>query len=92
MDYPVPNLGQDRDIADSLNHERLASKMTGHNWAFKTDESWEKYRNKAKDTLYNFHMSLDGDIQDSVSHLNAAEGEYGTWDIPQKVKAEPQPL
>lgn len=36
--------------------------MTGHDWKFKTPGSWEEYRNKAKDTMYNFKPHLDGDV------------------------------
>lgn len=61
-DYPVPNLGQDREIADSLNHEKMASKMVGHDWEFKTEASFEKWRNPAKDTKYNFNPHLDPDV------------------------------
>jgi hypothetical protein len=61
-DYPVPDFGQDHDIMSTLSNERLASKMVGQKWAFKTPESAQKYKNKAKDVDYNFAPTLDGDI------------------------------
>jgi len=67
MNYPVPNLGQDKDVESSILNERIASKLVGHKWNFKTDETWEKYRNKAKDTDYNFAPELDGDVKASIA-------------------------
>lgn len=81
MNYPVPDFGQDHEIIASLDDERLASKMIGHDWKFKTPGSWEKYRNKAKDTMYNFKPELSHDIRDTIKHMTNAEGEYGTWDL-----------
>lgn len=88
MDYFVPNFGVDSEIKDSLLNERVSSKLVGHEWKFKTAETAEKYHNKAKDTLYNFNMSLDGDMKDTIKHLTTAEGTYGTWDLPMKVVVE----
>ena len=81
MDYPVPDFGQDHDIEDSLDNERLASKMIGHQWKFKTAESKAKWHNKAKDTMYNFKPSLDSHIITSQKNLANAESKYGTWDL-----------
>jgi len=61
-DYFVPNFGQDHEISDSLANERVASKIVGSDWKFKTPESFAKYRNKAKDVDYNFAPTLDTDI------------------------------
>ena len=80
-DYFVPNFGQDSDIIHSLNSERVASKLVGHNWKFKTDDSLEKYRNKALDTDYNFAPALDGDMKDSLTNQRSAEGRLGMWDM-----------
>lgn len=90
MDYFVPNFGVDVDIKDSILNERASSKLVGHEWKFKTPESFEKYRNKAKDIKYNYHPSLDADMKDTISHLTSAEGTLGTWDLPMKVKVEPK--
>ena len=76
-DYPVPDFGQDHDIASSLENERVASKLVGHNWKFKTPESFEKYRNKAKDVDYNFAPNLDGDITASIASMGGAELSTG---------------
>lgn len=81
MNYPVPNFGQDVDIMSTLNNEKIASKMVGHDWKFKTPESWERYRNPAKDTMYNFAPKLDHDVVDTQSHQAEAEAKYGSWDL-----------
>lgn len=65
MDYKVPNFGMDRNIKDSIEDEKVASALVGHAWAFKTPESWEKYRNRAKDTEYNFDPELSEDMRTS---------------------------
>ena len=62
MDYFVPNFGMDHDVLASENNEKVASALVGHAWAFKTPESWEKYRNRAKDTDYNFDPKLSEDM------------------------------
>lgn len=80
-DYPVVNLGVDRDIQASLDHERMASKLVGHQWEFKTDASWEKWRNKAKDTLYNYHPTISEDIVNTNKHQADAEAKFGSWDL-----------
>jgi len=82
VDYPVPNLGQDRDIADSLASERDASKLLKHNWEFGTKKSKAKWHNVAKDTLYDFDPTLDEDIL--TSHKNVADAEKNldhVWNI-----------
>jgi len=83
MDYPVPNFGQDHEIATSLENEKIASKVVGHEWKFKTPGSWEKWRNPAKDTNYNFNMKLDSDVVNTQKHIGDAEGKYGSWDLTQ---------
>ena len=40
--------------------------MLNHGWAFKTPESWEKYRNRAKDVDYNFDPELDENMKASL--------------------------
>ena len=73
-DYPVPNFGDDVDVIATRNHEALASKLVGHNWEFKTDDSFEKYRNKAKDTEYDYSPRLDEDMRTSIASTAYAEG------------------
>jgi len=67
MDYFVPNFGMDRDIIATEQNERVATALTGHAWSFKTPESWEKWRNRAKDVDYNFDPELDEDMRTSLN-------------------------
>lgn len=73
-DYFVPNFGDDVDVIGTRVNEQVASKLVGHNWAFKTEDSYEKYRNKAKDTEYNYYPKLDEDMATSVQSMQFAEG------------------
>ena len=73
VDYPVPNLGQDRDIADSIASESYASKVLKHKWDFGTKASKAKWHNVAKDTLYDFDPAHDEDIATSLRNLENAE-------------------
>lgn len=84
MDYPVPDLGQDHDVKETMKNERIASKMVGHNWNFGSDESKARWHNKAKDTDYDFAPKLDGDMIDTNAHKTAAELRYGGWDLAQR--------
>ena len=68
-------------MENTMENERISSKIVGHNWAFKTPESYEKYRNKAKDTDYNFAPDLDEDVVSTITHQKAAEGLLGGWDF-----------
>ena len=61
MDYFVPNFGMDKDIIATETNEKVASALVGKAWSFKTPESWEKYRNHAKDADYNFDPALSED-------------------------------
>jgi hypothetical protein len=72
MDYFVPNFGMDRDVINTLADERVATALTGHAWSFKTPESWEKWRNRAKDVDYNFDPALSEDMTTSLSNMKAA--------------------
>ena len=65
----------------TMQHEAIASKIVNHQWKFKTAESWEKYRNKAKDTDYNFAPELDGDMKTSINNANEAEKLLGAWEM-----------
>jgi len=77
MNYHVPNFGMDHDIVASENNEKIASALVGHSWAFKTPESWEKYRNRAKDASYNFDPELSEDMIANQTSMKIAEGQYG---------------
>ena len=60
----------DHNIKDTFTDLKVAEAMWNHAWAFKTPESWEKYRNRALDVEYNFHPELSEDMR--VSLANAA--------------------
>ena len=72
MDYFVPNFGMDKDILSTQANEKVASALVGHAWSFKTPESAEKYRNRAKDIDYNFDPALDSNMVDSLNSLKIA--------------------
>ena len=82
MDYFVPSFGQDRDITNTLADEKVASALVGHAWSFKTPESWEKWRNRAKDVDYNFAPDLEDDMVDSSNSAGIAESQYGSDNKP----------
>ena len=81
MDYPVPDFGQDPDIADTLRHEQMSSKMVGHKWEMKTPASALKWKNPAKDVDYNFAPKLDSNVVDTIENQKAAETRLGSWDL-----------
>jgi len=62
-------------------NERVASKLVGRQWNFKTPESAARYENKARDVDYNFAPELDGDIRDSINSDSIAETSLGKWDL-----------
>ena len=67
MDYFVPNFGMDKDVLATQADEKVASALVGHAWSFKTPESWEKWRNRAKDVDYNFDPKLSEDMVTSAN-------------------------
>ena len=77
MDYFVPNFGMDKDILATEANEKVASALVGHAWSFKTPESFEKYRNRAKDVDYNFDPALDSNMVDSLNSLRIASDIRG---------------
>lgn len=86
MDYFVPNFGMDKNIIASQTDEKVAEALVGHAWNFKTPESWEKYRNRAKDTDYNFDPELSEEIRASFNSQKIAEnmkseGEPFSWTL-----------
>jgi len=84
MNYFVPNFGMDRDVLATEANEKVASALIGHAWAFKTPESWEKYRNRAKDTEYNFDPELSEEAKTSLNSTKIAENQKDTpfnWDF-----------
>ena len=77
MDYPVPDFGQDRDITDSIQHEKNASDTLKHKWVMGTEESKAQWRNRAQDAEYDFGAKLDGDVVDTQKHIVGAEESTG---------------
>jgi len=94
MDYPVPDLGVDRDI--QANHEDLAvaEGMLKHKLIMGTDESKKKWENPAKKTEYDYSPKLDRDMRDSATNLDLVEGKLGhkyePWNFVQtEVESDP---
>jgi len=77
MDYFVPNFGMDHDIIATATDEKVASALVGHAWSFKTPESWEKWRNRAKEVDYNYEPKLSEDMIVSANSQQIAEDQKG---------------
>lgn len=74
MNYPVPNLGMDREILNSIENVPIAEGLVGHKWtSMGTEENKKKLHNVAKDTLYDFEPKLSHEIVISVDNLKDAE-------------------
>jgi hypothetical protein len=73
VDYPVPNLGKDTDLKTTDNSIAIAEEMTGHKLKMGTPESKAKWHNVAKDTLYDYHPSLDKDVVSTNKNIADAE-------------------
>lgn len=80
LDYPVVNLGQDRDISDHFTNLNVAEKIVGHKWDFKLEKP---PLNPAKKTRYDFSPKLDGDMISAAHSLDLAEDitgkKYAAW-------------
>ena len=76
-DYPVVDLGVDREI--TANHEDLAiaEGMLKHKLIMGTDESKAKWKNPAKKTEYDYSPKLDKDMHDAATNLDLVEGKLG---------------
>jgi len=77
VDYPVPNYGRDPDMETTKNSIAIAEDMTHHKLVMGTDESRAKWHNVNKDTLYDYHPSLDKDVVSTQKHLTDAEDTLG---------------
>ena len=77
LDYPVPNLGQDRDIKANFNSLKKAEAIVHHNWVFGTKESKDKYKNPAKEIMYDYAPKLDLDVRTTETNLGNAENALG---------------
>ena len=78
-DYFVPNFGQDQDIKNTIQNERVASKLVGAQWTFPTGT--EKWKNPAKNVDYNFAPALSNDIRDSIASAKIAETQLGKLSV-----------
>jgi len=80
IDYPVVNLGTDKDISDHFTDLALAEKIVGHKWDFKLEKP---PINPAKKTLYDYNPTLDGDMITAKHSLDLAEDitgkHYAEW-------------
>lgn len=74
-DYFVPNFGQDQDIKNTLQSERVASKLVGKAWVFPTGT--EEYKNAAKNVDYNFNPELSEGVRVTQNSEKIAEGLVG---------------
>ena len=74
MNYPVPNLGMDREILNSIENVPIAEGLVGHKWtSMGTEENKKKFHNEAKDALYDFDPKLSHEIVVSKANLEEAE-------------------
>lgn len=76
-DYFVPNFGKDPDMSGTMNSLSIAEALQKHKLIMGTKESREKYRNKAKDTEYNYYPKLDSDVVTTQRNLAATESTLG---------------
>ena len=77
IDYPVPNFGKDPDMEGTMNSIKIAEKMNTHKLIMGTPESKAKWHNVAKDTLYDYHPSLDKDVITTNKNIDEAEDRLG---------------
>jgi len=76
-DYPVPDLGVDRDILGAHEDLAVAEGMLKHKLIMGTDESKAKWKNPAKKTDYDYSPKLDRDMHDAATNLDLVEGKLG---------------
>jgi len=77
MDYPVPSFGKDPDMTTTMNSLNISEQMNKHKLIMGTPESKAKWHNIAKDTLYDYHPSLDKDVITTNRNIDAAEDTLG---------------
>ena len=77
MDYPVPSFGKDPDMEGTMNSLSISEKMNNHKLVMGTPESKAKWHIVAKDTLYDYHPSLDKDVISTNKHISEAEDRLG---------------
>ena len=90
LDYFVPNFGPDPDMVGTAKAVSIAEAMHNHKLIMGTPQSRNKYKNLAKETLYDDKPDLDKDIIDSNTHLAAAESRLGhNWVIEEQEAYNP---
>lgn len=72
-DYFVPDFGQDHDIIGAIDNISVAQDQYKHVLTIGSDESKKKFKNPAKDVMYNYAPDLDGDILASQKNLADTE-------------------
>jgi len=77
INYPVPSYGADPDMVGTLNSISIGEKMNNHKFIMGTADSKAKWHNVAKDTLYDYHPKLDGDVIVTNRNIGAAEDALG---------------
>lgn len=77
IDYPVNNFGVDPDIIGTQNSIKISEDALNHKLIMGTADSKAKWHNVAKDTLYDYHPKLDGDVITTNRNIAAAEDTLG---------------
>jgi len=77
INYPVPDLGVDRDIQGHNEDLAVAEKMVGHHLIMGTKESQAKWKNPAKKTLYDYAPKLDRDMRNTEASIDQIERREG---------------
>lgn len=77
INYPIVNYGVDPDILATQNSIAITESQLGHKLIMGTADSKAKWHNVAKDTLYDYHPKLDGDVIVTNRNIDAAENAMG---------------
>jgi len=77
IDYPVNNFGVDPDIIATQNSIKITESELKHKLIMGTADSKAKWHNVAKDTLYDYHPKLDGDVIVTNRNIDSAENLLG---------------
>lgn len=76
-DYFVPNFGRDPDIVGTENSLSIAEALKKHKLCLHEPACKDKYKNPAKDTLYDYYPALDKDVITTQRNLVNAEEVLG---------------
>ena len=80
INYPVPSFGRDNNINENFASIKTAEGIVGEK--FMIGNTGDKWKNKAKDTDYNFNPALDGEVISTLKNLGDAEKSVGhKWNI-----------